>query len=306
MVAVSIGENGVEFDPLVNVRVHAAAELFPLLQGEQFTELVNDIREHGLREPIVFTPDGQLLDGRNRYRACKKIRDEEPTRRTEHSEPWAYVISTNVHRRHLSESQRAMIAARIAERHRGEYARAKQPIGGDAYPAQLPPSQKEAAALLNVGTTSIGRARKVVQHGIKGLQLAVESGVVPVYTAARVASEMQPDEQENWVRRVNNGANPKKIAPPDVEQKERATRDPRPARPNNSPNRHRCISAHQIGTLINALDSMNLVLDTAPDGLDPSLTDEEAAQLVDGLSKGSGAYRRLLALLKQQLKENAA
>lgn len=298
-----------EFDPLVNVRVHAAAELFPLLQGDQFTELVNDIREHGLREPIVFTPDGQLLDGRNRYRACKKIQDEEPTRRTEHSEPWAYVISTNVHRRHLSESQRAMIAAKIAERHDGQRGASKkaQPIGEASSSVKpLPPSQKEAAALLNVGTTSIGRARKVVQHGIKGLQQAVESGVVPVYTAARVASEMQPDEQENWVHRVNNGANPKKIAPPDVEQKERATRDPRPARPNGSPNRHRCISAHQIGTLINALDSMNLVLDTAPDGLDPSLTDEEAAQLVDGLSKGSGAYRRLLALLKQQLKETAA
>lgn len=184
MVAISITDSGVEVDPLAKVRVHPAAELFPLLQGSEFTELVNDIRQHGLREPIVFTPDGQLLDGRNRYRACKRIRDEEPTTRIEHGEPWAYVISVNVHRRHLSESQRAMIGARIAERahglHRGnQYTKdqvGESPIGG----APLPPTQKEAADLLNVGTTSIFRARTVVQHGVQGLQRAVEAGRVPV------------------------------------------------------------------------------------------------------------------------------
>lgn len=306
MVGVSITpEGGVQFDALASIRVHPAAELFPLLMGEPFMELVSDIREHGLREPIVFTPDGQLLDGRNRYRACKKIRDEEPTRRTEHSEPWAYVISTNVHRRHLSESQRAMIAARIAERHRGGISGTNPPAGG--LPVQLPPppSRKEASALLNVGTTSIDRGRQVLQHGVKGLQHAVESGLVPVTTAARVANEMEPAEQEKWVHRVNNGANPRKIAPPDLDQQQRREYEPRSPRVGLSPNRHRYISGSQIHTLINAFDAMSMVLDTAPDGLDPSLTDEEAAQLADGLSKGSSAYRRLLALLKQH-KENAA
>ena len=310
MVAVSISSDGVQFDALAAVRVHPAAELFPLLVGAEFTELVNDIREHGLREPIVFTPDGQLLDGRNRYRACKKIRDEEPTRRVEHAEPWAYVISTNVHRRHLSESQRAMIGAKINERHNGQR-RSPVPAGtGDHESSQLPPSRAEAADLLNVGATSISRAHTVLQHGVKGLQYAVETGAVPVATAARVAAEMEPEQQQQFVQRVNNGANPRKIAPPDTEsaRRQRATRSAGGGQPtvgnNRSRNRHRYVNTSALRHLRDSFDALALVLDSTPDGLDPSITSEEAALWTGGLSKGASAYRRLLALLKQREQES--
>ncbi|MCW2902234.1 MAG: hypothetical protein JWO67_4499 [Streptosporangiaceae bacterium] len=312
MVGVAITENGVEFDPLSHVRVHPAAELFPLLQGAAFTELVNDIREQGLRDPIVFTPDGQLLDGRNRYRACRKIRDEEPMRRTEHSEPWAYVISTNMHRRHLSESQRAMIAAKIADRHEGQRGPAKNgPAGRASAQKDLPPTRQQAQEMLNVSHGSLGRARRVLENGTSALKDAVESGKVKVATADRIARDCNTDEQNEFVRKVNGGANPRNIAPPDMEASRRhaAEREARVAplpRASGVSAKHRLVYASAVTNLVNTFEALDIVLSTATDGLDPSLTSEEAAGLLDGLSKSSGAYRRLLALLKQRKEKSTS
>ena len=98
------------------IRSHPTADLFPLLDDVELAQLALDIHEHGLRDPIVLHPDGSILDGRNRYHACRRA-NVEPRYRTWDGQPGtelAYVISVNLHRRHLSESQRPQIS-RVAD-----------------------------------------------------------------------------------------------------------------------------------------------------------------------------------------------
>jgi N6-adenosine-specific RNA methylase IME4 len=90
---------------------HPMAELFPLLEGEEFEELKRDIAAHGLREAIWLHPDGRILDGRNRHRACLET-GTKPQYRTwdRNGSTLHFVVSLNLHRRHLTSSQRAVVS----------------------------------------------------------------------------------------------------------------------------------------------------------------------------------------------------
>ena len=96
------------------LRSHPAAELFPLMSGADFDTLVADIEQHGQVEQIVVY-NGMILDGRHRYRACQQLGVEPAIIEWNGSgTPEAYVLSKNLHRRHLTTSQRAVVGARLA------------------------------------------------------------------------------------------------------------------------------------------------------------------------------------------------
>jgi ParB-like chromosome segregation protein Spo0J len=168
---------------------HSLAGIFPLMEGAEFDELVADIRNNGLHEPIVIF-ENRVLDGRNRYRACIEAGVEPTFRPFDGDDLLAYVISLNLNRRHLNESQRAMVAAKVATLKRGDNQHA--PIGAT--------SQTDAAELLNVARRSVQRAADVRDHGAPELQQAVERGKVSVSTAADVAT-LPEDEQREIVAR---------------------------------------------------------------------------------------------------------
>jgi len=72
------------------------------------------------------------------------------------------VISWNLHRRHLNESQRAMVAAKLANINHGGDRKSL-----DYQAANLPDvSQQEAAQMLNVSERSLRTAKKVEQNAI--------------------------------------------------------------------------------------------------------------------------------------------
>lgn len=159
---------------------HPAAALFPMLPDESIAALAEDIKANGLRHPIIVWR-GMILDGRNRQRACDSI-DYEPSTSdvSELSERDAVrmVISLNINRRHLSESQRAMIAAELAKLERGRPDEENAPIGAL--------SQDEAAESLHVSRRSVQRARAVASAG-KDLADKVINGEITVSKAAEIA-----------------------------------------------------------------------------------------------------------------------
>lgn len=84
---------------------HPVANIFPLMTGAEYDALVSDIAEHGQAEPIWLC-DGMILDGRNRYRACLELGLVPDVREYSGDDPQAFVVSLNLHRRHLTREQR--------------------------------------------------------------------------------------------------------------------------------------------------------------------------------------------------------
>ena len=160
------------------MKFHPYAEIFPLLDGADFNALVEDITAHGLRE-LIWLFDGKILDGRNRFLACQKAKIEPKYRQYRGTDALAFVVSLNIQRRHLSDAQRAMAAARIATLKLGSNQH-------DEGASREAPSQSEAAQQMDVSRSSVQRARKIVEKGSKALQQAVDKGEVPLKRAAAV------------------------------------------------------------------------------------------------------------------------
>lgn len=96
---------------------HPVADIFPMMADDEFAGLVADIRERGQREPVWLHPDGRIVDGRNRYQACLAAGVEPRTRMWDgRGSLVEFVVSLNLHRRHLDKSQRAMVALSIEGR----------------------------------------------------------------------------------------------------------------------------------------------------------------------------------------------
>ncbi len=114
------------------VRIHEAAELYPMLEEAELAALTADIKRNGLRQKATIVPDFDddnmftLLDGRNRVAALERLRwpilarDGRPNPdyfqladEAAQQNPEAYVTSLNLHRRHLSSEQKRAIVAKI-------------------------------------------------------------------------------------------------------------------------------------------------------------------------------------------------
>ena len=168
---------------------HEYANLFPMLPDAELQSLAADIAANGLQTPIT-TLDDMILDGRNRHRACE-IAGVDPTfEEYLGGDPLGFVVSHNLHRRHLTNGQRSMIAARLADLKVGN-PNLIAPIGAIVSEGK---TRDEAAAQMKIGRSSLDRAKKVQRDGIPELVQAVDSGEISVNAAWGVSS-LPADEQ---------------------------------------------------------------------------------------------------------------
>jgi hypothetical protein len=244
----------------MDMQFHEAANIFPLLEGDELDQLAESIRDKGLQVDIEIF-EGKIIDGRNRYRACLMAGVEPEYVETELTgSPTDYVMALNLHRRHLNESQRAMVAAKAKERYTAEAKeRQKQSKGrGKKGVANLPPqktgkARDKAGEAVGVSGKSVDHATKVVATGAPEVVAAVESGELPVSKAAKLATlpaEEQAAAIEGGKSAINAAvarATPK--APPkpfdEVEAGDRL-RDWLRAELEKWPKEHQPSAAHQI------------------------------------------------------------
>jgi ParB-like chromosome segregation protein Spo0J len=182
------------------LKPHPAADTFPVLDGIEFEQLIDDIRAHGLLEPIVVH-ERMILDGRNRQRACE-LAGVEPCYEEWVSNgrtPIEFVVSKNLHRRHLTAAQRAAIAAELLPEFEKE-AKARRinnvRTGGDRPTGHSRPvegrSADKAAALVKVGKSSV-KAAKAIREKDPAVFEEMRRGKVTVAEGTRrVSSRPRP------------------------------------------------------------------------------------------------------------------
>jgi ParB-like chromosome segregation protein Spo0J len=191
---------------------HPICLLIPSADEDELQDLTDDVRAHGLIDPIVLF-EGMILDGRNRSAACERagVEPRYAQFRGGREDALILVISHNLKRRHLTKQAiaDALVAAEDFNLH---------------YTLTEPAVEKEAAAAADEGPETqsvikitepktassrklaqaagrvvshvmIAATRKVKEKGEPELQEAVKRGRIGVQDAAKVA-DLLPEQQK--------------------------------------------------------------------------------------------------------------
>ncbi len=199
-----------------SMELHPLCTLFPRMAGAEFDALVADIKLNGQREPIILH-DGMILDGGNRYRACLAAGVEPATMKFGGGNIVSYVLSANMHRRHMTPGQQAAIVSSAQN-----WAQA-QTAGGDRKSKQAKIKVAEStlitveqrAAASGASRDTQMRADKVakaspelarqVAHGEKSLPKAVKeiTGKLPGAKPAKPADPVIVSDELTKLREEN-------------------------------------------------------------------------------------------------------
>jgi len=92
------------------MELHPLCTFFPRMSDEEFSSLKESLQHNGQTHPI-YTLGGMILDGGNRYRALCELGIEPVMVEYQGPSPTQFILSSNLHRRHLTQGQSAAIVS---------------------------------------------------------------------------------------------------------------------------------------------------------------------------------------------------
>lgn len=175
-------------------KYHRVCKLFPPMPDAEYQRLVEDIKKRGQLDDIWVHPeDGSIIDGRHRYKACLELGIEPRCREWDGQGSLVeFVLSLNLHRRHLTPSQLALVGVEALPLLREEAERRMK--AGTAQPGEKGKSATKAGELVGVSDRMIEHAEKVKEKGAPELQEAAWSSGISVSAAAALTDLPHSDQ----------------------------------------------------------------------------------------------------------------
>lgn len=269
--------------------LHEVLQYIPEADPEQVGAMRRSLEKNGQQRPILLTAQGQLVDGRTRWRLLTEM-GITPDVQVLTTNPWEASLKANIDR-FPNMWDRLLILANLP-------ARTSPTMVND----MRQPTVEAAAHAFRVTTYSLRTFRMIVANGTPELINGVTDEVVKIGTAIRVMREVPRDQWAATVEamraehaRGTDVALPMRPSSGQVANN-RGRTTAKAARPKAAA---RTITAEVVTTAIDALDALGMVLEGS-DGLDPRMTRDEAADLLSRLSTARRPLGRLNTMLKQR------
>ena len=170
--------------------LHPVVFLFPELRDKEFSKLTDSIAAMGQIDPVWITSDNQIFDGRHRWQAQKKLGNKVLCRTLKDTDTELLttiidrVIAQNLGRRHMTKSQRAIVAAAMEEKRiKAEVGQTQGELdlcGGAAFSWT---TFDELLETFDVTKAAYRDARQLLKHGEPETIKAVESGRINMLEA---------------------------------------------------------------------------------------------------------------------------
>lgn len=201
----------------MDFKEHELSKIIPSMSEEEYQGFKEDIRINGLNHPIILY-EGKVLDGRHRYRACQELKIEIRTEEYKGDQPLTYIISQNIKRRHLTQSQIAAIAVELLPKLEEEAKKRQATSTGGKEPklkqhvtkvsqAERGRSREHVSKLFGVGASYISDAKRIKEEKPEIFK-EIKEGKTTIseakHSIKKEAREAKRDEDRKVIKEIPN------------------------------------------------------------------------------------------------------